>query len=174
MPKLIKNRLKKQEIYSIIYKKLTKLEDDMNTVNDNLQVSLLAMIRWVNSEYEEMIAKETANNKILNQRAVRSMLKILSMNNGISQNQLAREVHLKGSTVSIALDKMEAEGLIRREDSYTDKRKVNIHLTSKGYELKKEIECVVERIEKKMLASLSESNKYTMRESLSIILENCK
>lgn len=146
----------------------------MNTVNDNLQVSLLAMIRWVNSEYEEMIAKETANNKILNQRAVRSMLKILSMNNGISQNQLAREVHLKGSTVSIALDKMEAEGLIRREDSYTDKRKVNIHLTSKGYELKKEIECVVERIEKKMLASLSESNKYTMRESLSIILENCK
>lgn len=146
----------------------------MNTVNDNLQVSLLAMIRWVNSEYEEMIAKETANNKILNQRAVRSMLKILSMNNGISQNQLAREVHLKGSTVSIALDKMEAEGLIRREDSYTDKRKVNIHLTSKGYELKKEIECVVERIEEKMLASLSESNKYTMRESLSIILENCK
>jgi DNA-binding MarR family transcriptional regulator len=174
MPKLIKNRLKKQEIYSIIYKKLTKLEDDMNTVSDNSQVSLLAMIRWVNSEYEEMIAKETANNKILNQRAVRSMLKILSMNNGISQNQLAREVHLKGSTVSIALDKMEAEGLIRREDSYTDKRKVNIHLTSKGYELKKEIECVVERIEEKMLASLSESNKYTMRESLSIILENCK
>lgn len=146
----------------------------MNTINDNSQVSLLAMIRWVNSEYEEMIAKETANNKILNQRAVRSMLKILSMNNDISQNQLAREVHLKGSTVSIALDKMEAEGLIRRESSFTDKRKVNIHLTSKGYDLKKEIDSVVERIEQKMLANLSESNKYAMRESLSIILSNCE
>ena len=71
------------------------LEIDMNITNDNSQVSLLAMIRWVNSEYEEMIAKETANNKILNQRAVRSMLKILSMNSGISQNQLAREAITK-------------------------------------------------------------------------------
>ena len=99
---------------------------------------------------------------------------ILSFNNGISQNQLAREVHLKGSTVSIALDKMEKEGLIRREDSFTDKRKVNIYLTSKGYDLKKETDSVVERIEQKMLDNLSETNKYDMRQSLSIILNNCK
>ena len=145
------------------------LEENMNITNDNSQVSLLAMIRWVNSEYEEMITKETENNRILNQRAVRSMLKILSFNNGISQNQLAREVHLKGSTVSIALDKMEKEGLIRREDSFTDKRKVNIYLTSKGYDLKKETDSVVERIEQKMLDNLSETNKYDMRQSLSII-----
>ncbi len=138
------------------------------------QISLLALIRWVNSEYEEMIAKETEKNKILNQRAVRSILKILSMNNGVSQNQLARDVHLKGSTVSIALTKMESEGLIVREGSLADKRKVNVYLTSKGYDLKKETDVVVDRIEKKMLANLSETSKYDLHQTLLQILETVR
>lgn len=140
---------------------------------DTLQISPLALIRWVNSEYEEMIAKQTSNNKILNQRAVRSILKILSINNGCSQNELAREVHLKGSTVCVALNQMEKENLIKRVNSENDKRKINVFLTPKGYDLKKEIDAIVEATEEKMLKGFSTSQKFDLQCALLKILENC-
>ncbi len=140
---------------------------------DTLQISPLALIRWVNSEYEEMIAKETEKNKILNQRAVRSILKILTINNGVSQNELAREVHLKGSTVCVALTQMEKQELIKRANSESDKRKINVFLTPKGYDLKKELDVIIERTEEKMLKNLSASEKHELQCSLLKILENC-
>ena len=140
---------------------------------DTLQISPLALIRWVSSEYDELITKNNTTNKILNQKAVRSILKILSINNGISQNELAREVHLKGSTVCVALAEMEKQELIKRADSKTDKRKVNVYLTPKGYDLKNELEEIVEKTEKIMLKNLSESEKYELQCTLLKILENC-
>ncbi|MBR2943505.1 MAG: MarR family transcriptional regulator [Clostridia bacterium] len=144
-----------------------------NKIYQNYDISLLALIRWVNSEYEENVAKKTTKNKILNQRAVRSVLKILSMNTGISQNDLAREVHLKGSTISIALTKMENEELIKRVESDSDKRKVNVFLTAKGYDLMKETDALVESVEEEMLVGLSESEKYELKSTLRKILLNC-
>ncbi len=139
----------------------------------NEEVSPLALIRWVSSEYEEEITKETQEHKILNQKAVRSILKILTLKNGISQNELAREVHLKGSTVSVALDKMQKEGLIRREDSLSDKRKVNIYLTSQGFDLILKLDKIVEKMERKMLNGLSDGEKYDLHYYLTKILNNC-
>ncbi|MBQ8545911.1 MAG: MarR family transcriptional regulator [Clostridia bacterium] len=140
---------------------------------DNLEVSPLALIRWASSEYEELITKETQENKNLNQKAVRSILKILTIKNGISQNELAREIHLKGSTVSVALEKMENDGLVMREGSFNDKRKINVYLTSKGYDLTKKLDKIVERMEEKMLKGFSDNEKYELHNYLAKILNNC-
>ncbi len=140
---------------------------------DNSEVSPLALIRWVSSEYEEMITKETQENKILNQKAVRSILKILTIKNGISQNELAKEVHLQGSTISIALVKMENENLIIRESSFNDKRKINVYMTSNGYDLKKKLDKIVEKMEEKMLNGMTDSEKQNLHSYLTKILNNC-
>ena len=140
---------------------------------DTLNISPLALIRWASSEYEEMITKNNTSNKILNQKAVRSILKILSINNGVSQNELAREVHLKGSTVCVALAEMEKQELITRADSENDKRKVNVFLTPKGYDLKKELDEIVDKTDSVMLKNLSSSEKYELQCTLLKILENC-
>ena len=140
----------------------------------NGEISPLALIRWASSEYEELITNEIGEHKILNQNAVRSILKILTLKNGISQNELAREVHLKGSTVSVALVKMENENLIKREDAPNDKRKVNVYLTSSGYELVKFLEAIVKKIEEKMLSGLNDSEKYDLEYCLTKILNNAK
>ncbi len=137
------------------------------------EVSPLALIRWASSEYEDQITKETQGYKILNQKAVRSILKILTIKNGISQNELAREVHLQGSTVSVALAKMESENLIKREGSSNDKRKVNVYLTSLGYEMLKRLEIIVQKMEDKMLNGISDSEKYDLHYLLTKILNNC-
>ncbi|MBE6662927.1 MAG: MarR family transcriptional regulator [Ruminococcaceae bacterium] len=144
-----------------------------NKALENGVVSPLALIRWVSSEYEELITKETEGHKILNQKAVRSVLKILTINNGISQNELAREVHLQGSTISVALVKMEEEGLIRREASSNDKRKVNVYMTSSGYEMIKTLDKVIDKMEEKMLDGLTDSEKYDLHYYLTKILKNC-
>jgi DNA-binding MarR family transcriptional regulator len=140
---------------------------------DTLKISNLALIRWVSSEYEETIVKNNNSNKILNQKAVRSILKMLSINNGVSQNELAREVHLKSSTVCIALGQMEKQDLIKRADSDNDKRKINVYLTPKGYDLKKELDEIVEKTENIMLKDLTSSERYELQCLLLKILHNC-
>ena len=139
---------------------------------DDYNISPLALVRWVNSEYEEAIFKRTGNNKILRQNSVRSILKILSLYSGISQNDLAREVHLKGATISISLNLMQKEGLIYREASLTDKRKINVYLSSKGYDLKKELDIIVEDTEKEILSMLADNEKYELSLLLRKILAN--
>ena len=140
---------------------------------DTLKISNLALIRWVSSEYEETIVKNNNSNKILNQKAVRSILKMLSVNNGVSQNELAREVHLKSSTVCIALGQMEKQDLIKRADSDNDKRKINVYLTPKGYDLKKELDDIIEKTENIMLKDLTSSERYELQCLLLKILHNC-
>ena len=139
---------------------------------ESYDISPLSLIRWVNSEYDELVLTSTKENKILNQRAVRSILKILSIKNGISQNELAREVHLKPSTVSVALLEMEEFGYISRSKSTSDTRKVNVFLTPLGYDLKKEVDYMLLQIEEKMLSSLNESEKLNLKSYLFKILEN--
>ena len=140
--------------------------------SDIHNISPLALIRWVDSEYDDAISKKVGDNKILKQKSVRSILKILSIHSGISQNNLAREVHLKGSTISLALDMMEREGLIRREQSLTDKRKLNVFLCSSGFELKKELDIIIDDTEKELLSALSDNEKYILTEILNKILAN--
>ena len=149
------------------------MKKDKETIY-NGEISPLALIRWASSEYEELITNEIGEHKILNQNAVRSILKILTLKNGISQNELAREVHLKGSTVSVALVKMENENLIKREDAPNDKRKVNVYLTSSGYELVKFLESIGKKAEEKMLSGLNDSEKYDLEYCLTKILNNAK
>ena len=141
-------------------------------LQENYDISPLALLRWINSKYEEYIGNEIKENKILNQRAVRSVLKILSIENGINQNELARRVHLKGSTVSVALGEMEKQGYVVRRPSENDLRKINVFITSKGYELKKEIDKMVEALEEKMLSSLSDTEKANLKNYLLKILDN--
>ena len=141
-------------------------------LQENYDISPLALLRWINSEYEEYIGNEIKENKILNQRAVRSVLKVLSIENGINQNELARRVHLKGSTVSVALGEMEKQGYVVRRPSENDLRKINVFITFKGYELKKEIDKMVEALEEKMLSSLSDTEKANLKNYLLKILDN--
>ena len=146
------------------------MENKIDIYND-YDISPLALIRWVNSEYEDHIGNEIKQNKILNQRAVRSILKILTIKNGINQNELARQVHLKGSTVSVALVEMEKCGYVVRHPSENDMRKINVYITSKGYDLMKEIVAAVEKVENQLLSSLSESEKANLKNYLFKILE---
>ncbi len=64
-----------------------------------------------------------------------SILRVVARDPGLSQLEIAGRVHLAPPTVSLALQKMEAEGLIRREPDARDLRQVLVYLTDKGREM---------------------------------------
>ncbi len=58
----------------------------------------------------------------------------LAHNEGATQLQLVKLTHLTAPTVSVALGKMETEGLVRREADTADMRQMKVYLTEKGRE----------------------------------------
>ena len=52
--------------------------------------------------------------------------------NGLTQSELVERIHFKAPTVSLTLQKMELDGLIRKENDKDDQRVTRIFLTEKG------------------------------------------
>lgn len=72
-------------------------------------------------------------------RGYHKLLMELYHNEGATQLQLVKLTHLTAPTVSVALGKMEAEGLVRREADADDMRQMKVYLTDMG---RKKVELV--------------------------------
>lgn len=59
---------------------------------------------------------------------------LIGLNPGITPQELAKALHLDASKIALFLRDLEAEGLVHRTPSETDKRKVQLSLTEKGIE----------------------------------------
>lgn len=68
--------------------------------------------------------------------------------------ELARVFGLKQSTLTSLLDRLEGDGLVRREPNPSDRRSLLIHLTGRGRELTARINRMLERLEDDIRARL--------------------
>lgn len=71
----------------------------------------------------------------MSQESVRLIIINLSNKDGVTQLSLVKETHLRPSTVSVALARLEKLGYIRRETDRYDMRVFRVFLTEKGREL---------------------------------------
>lgn len=62
----------------------------------------------------------------------RMVLRVIGRYPGINPGQLARLLHLDPSTVSSALRRLEARGVLRRRQTGSDRRQVSLGLTARG------------------------------------------
>jgi DNA-binding MarR family transcriptional regulator len=69
-----------------------------------------------------------------------TVIKLLESIHDLSLSSLSERIRAQNSTVTGIIDRMEREGLVRRERSTTDRRVVHIRLSDKGARLAKEIE----------------------------------
>lgn len=121
--------------------------------------------------FHEKLAR-VYENKLFSQRAVRLILEVLNENDGISQNDLARYTSLKGSSISVALNALEAEGYIVREKDIYDMRLMRVYLTEKGDDVNKEVKYLYNFVEAKALKGVSQKLDKSLNDALNIILEN--
>ena len=93
---------------------------------------------------------------VMSQPGAHLVLSRLAVCDGITQLELVRATHLRPPTVSVILQKMEAEGIVERKCDEHDRRAVRVTLTEAGRALdRKNIE-TIRAIDAVALAGLSE------------------
>ena len=78
---------------------------------------------------------EKNKNTLMSQKTSRIIIFALANKEGLSQNQLVRLSHMKGSTVSICVGSLEKEGYVKKIRNEFDPRIYSVFLTQKGYKL---------------------------------------
>jgi MarR family transcriptional regulator, organic hydroperoxide resistance regulator len=99
-------------------------------------------------------------------------LRALWQQDGITQRELSRRVRMMEPTTAAALESMERAGLIRRKRNAKDRRKINIHLTDRGRELRKVlIPCAIE-VNRTALEGVPPEALAGLRAQLALITRN--
>ena len=99
------------------------------------------------------------------------VLSTLFDSNGLTVGELAKIVLLKQPTLSKALDRMIADGLVSRAASAADRRQVRVSITSKGRAM---IEGLIARAiahEESVLSSYSAAERQTLKQMLKTLIE---
>ena len=108
----------------------------------------------------------------MSQPGAHLVLSRLAVCDGITQLELVRATHLRPPTVSVILQKMEAEGLVERKSDEHDRRAVRVTLTKAGRALdRKNIEAI-HTIDAVALADLCEDEIAVLMKLLPKIRNN--
>ena len=87
-----------------------------------------------------------------------TVIKLLETFEDLSLSSLSERIRAQNSTVTGIIDRMEREGLVRRERSTVDRRVVHIRLSDKGQKLAREIQVEPMEIFRDALASLTQAD----------------
>ena len=106
------------------------------------------------------------HDELLTQRSIRLLIMEMARKDGCTQLELVNATHLKAPTVSVAMQKLEKNGIvIRRPDDY-DLRATRVYLTEKGRELDNHTRQIVYEAEDLALASFTQEEKETFERLL--------
>ncbi len=106
------------------------------------------------------------------QNSSRAILRELSFKTGVCQLDLAKATHLKPPTISVALNKMESEGIVTRSVDSDDMRATRVYLTDKGIEINEQIHNRIVMADAVALRGFSEEDKATLADLLERIRDN--
>jgi len=129
----------------------------------------MAKIRQVGGRISERILKQ--HNIEINSAQGRIMF-VLWQNDGISINELAEKTHLKKSTLTSMLDRLEKMGYIKRQRSKKDRRKILIKRTKKDRTMEKKYVEVSQQMTKLYYKGFSKSQIVSFENDLERILNN--
>jgi DNA-binding MarR family transcriptional regulator len=87
-----------------------------------------------------------------------TVIKLLETFENLSLSSLSERIRAQNSTVTGIIDRMEREGLVRRDRSTADRRVVHISLSDKGQKLAKQIQVEPMEIFRGALLSLSHAD----------------
>ena len=91
---------------------------------------------------------------------------------GVTQLTLVKAAHLKPPTVSVTLQKMEADGLVIRKSNEHDLRQTLVYLSDKGRAINEKIHASFVNGEAIAIAGLTEDEKRTLCKLLDKVVDN--
>jgi len=114
--------------------------DELLKLENQLCFPLYAVSRLVTREYQPYLEKL---NITYPQYLV---LLILWEQDGLTVNEIAKKLLLNTNTVTPLLKRMETDGIINRNTTTTDERKVIVKLSKKGKKLKEDALCIPQKL----------------------------
>ena len=99
-------------------------------------------------------------------------LRALWEEDGLSQGEISERVGTTAATATEQLRNMEASGMVVRQPSEADRRKVHFFLTAKGHALRPELIEVPQEVERTALAGLTPGEAGFLRLALKRIQAN--
>jgi DNA-binding MarR family transcriptional regulator len=92
----------------------------------------------------------------------------------ISQLEIAEKVFKDAASVTRIIDLLIKKNYLERETHNSDRRRFSLNLTKEGKTLLKNISKVVEQNRTKALKGINEKELLQMKETLNLIIDNCK
>ena len=137
----------------------------------NEERTLLMVINEIAKVFDDIMSK-CPENLFATDKTPRLILMLLSYKDGMTQSELMKATHMKGSTVSIAINKLEELGLVRRLDNPADKRSYRIFLTEKGINYNDSIENVLKEKDELSVKGIAPKEMKSAMNVLKTILDN--
>jgi DNA-binding MarR family transcriptional regulator len=146
-------------------------KQDLETIRENTNRTVLMMINEISKFFEDEMIKNK-DFAILKDKTARHILSYLSSNDGATQQELVVVSQMKGSTVSVAVRKLETEGYLQRETNEYDMRSVKVYLTKKGRELSEKIKNHLNSRDEKIMHGISPKDIRTAKYVLEKMIDN--
>src|SRR5437016_7666940 len=90
------------------------------------------------------------------------ILEQLTGEDGLSQRELADRVHIEAPTLTRHLDRLDAEGLVRRRPDRADRRVTRVEVTEAGRRHYQDVVQVVDRLDARLRGLMSERELATL------------
>jgi MarR family transcriptional regulator for hemolysin len=100
------------------------------------------------------------------------VLSALTQGGLVPQKVLASHVHIEGATMTHHLDRLEAQGLVRRVVHSEDRRVRHVEPTAAGKRLYTKLFAVAQEFDRAMTAGLGDADKAELRRLLGTIAAN--
>lgn len=102
------------------------------------------------------------------------LLMLIAQNPGLTQSRLAEAIQLDRSSMVPILDRLQAEGLVERRDSPSDRRSYEVLITVKGRNLLDRALPLVQQHEERIVQGLSKAERTELLDMLRRIAENAR
>lgn len=112
---------------------------------------ILFLISRAGYALKNHIKRELEKNELSFAPVEMGILFSLEQSDGLQMNEIGRIVQADGAAITRYVDRLEKNGLVMRKPSREDRRKINIHITPKGFQVAKICTTVVQRINNSIL-----------------------
>ena len=109
---------------------------------------------------------------VMSQDSARLIMRALAREDGVSQFHLTTVTHLKPPTVSVVLKKMEAEGLVYREQDKLDMRMTRVYLTEHGQTHNRKVFERLQRLDSELMRGFTPQECDQLRKLLGRMRDN--
>jgi DNA-binding MarR family transcriptional regulator len=128
------------------------------------------MVRNAHKALSRGLARELAERGIMFKHY--SYLRSLFEEDGVTQAELSERTGMERATVTVVLDTMERQGLVKRVRSPDDRRKIHVFLTPKGRRLRAPLLEAVANVHRIALAGISPAELERLRKTLEKLRTN--